>query len=147
MPLFSVTGSDVSNRENKSPNENVDVDVGKGAVDEKKGDPSPQQQTTSMTPTTITGTAGHPNDGSGAATTPVTNTVAASTDGSSSEGFNADVVTHLLCHTQKSDIYKRAIESRKVRCVTAYWLNDVLTHKKMSQVMMRRSSLSSDILI
>ena len=50
------------------------------------------------------------------------------------EGFHPETVTHLLCHTQKSDTYKRAIESRKVRCVTAYWLNDVLTHKKMSQV-------------
>ena len=106
---YFMPHSDVSNRENKSPNERSQDGVLRKADQD---------------PTTDGASSNNPN-GNGSSGASVDN----------QEGFNPDVVTHLLCHTQKSDIYKRAIESRKVRCVTAYWLNDVLTHKKMSQVL------------
>eukprot|EP00058_Branchiostoma_floridae_P019991 XP_002605481.1 hypothetical protein BRAFLDRAFT_126794 [Branchiostoma floridae] len=38
--------------------------------------------------------------------------------------------THLLCDNQASPFFKQAQQDGK-RCVTAYWLNDVLTIKKM----------------
>lgn len=39
-------------------------------------------------------------------------------------------VTHLLCANQDSDVFKLAIKDQR-RVVSAYWLNDVLSKKKM----------------
>lgn len=39
-------------------------------------------------------------------------------------------ITHILCRTQKHGIVMQAIRENK-RCVTAYWLNDIVTKKQV----------------
>lgn len=46
-------------------------------------------------------------------------------------GESLEGVTHLICETRNTDIFEEAIKLG-IRCVTIYWINDVLAQNKLS---------------
>lgn len=45
--------------------------------------------------------------------------------------YDSTKVTHLLCKHQKSPVFMQAVRENK-RCITVFWLNDVLLRGKMA---------------
>lgn len=45
--------------------------------------------------------------------------------------YESAKVTHLLCKHQKSPVFMQAVRENK-RCITVFWLNDVLLRGKMA---------------